>query len=61
MRIAQFLTALTVMIGSSVAVSLAQEMKYPPLSEYKMPQDAEVALAKSAAHEGLAIARQSKL
>jgi hypothetical protein len=53
MRIPQFLTALTVMIGSSVAASLAQEMKYPPLSEYKMPQDAEVALAKSAAPRGI--------
>ncbi|HEX2681955.1 MAG TPA: hypothetical protein VHQ03_11745 [Candidatus Dormibacteraeota bacterium] len=53
MRIAQFLTALTVMIGSSLTASLAQEMKYLPLSEYMMPQDAEGALAKSAAPRGI--------
>ena len=28
---------------------LAQDMKYPPLSSYMMPRDAEIALAKSAA------------
>ena len=35
--------------GFGAAGLLGQEMKYPPLSEYMMPQDAEVALAKSAA------------
>jgi hypothetical protein len=32
---------------------LAQEMKYPQLSEYMMLQDAEIALAKSAAPQGI--------
>jgi hypothetical protein len=31
----------------------AQEMKYPPISEYFMPQDAEIALAKSAAPDNI--------
>ena len=36
--------AFTVMLKSGVA----QEPKYPPFSEYLMPQDDEIALAKSA-------------
>lgn len=31
----------------------AQQLKYPPLSEYMMPQDDEIALAKSAAPENI--------
>lgn len=31
----------------------AQEMKYPPVGEYLMPQDAEIALAKSAAPDNI--------
>jgi hypothetical protein len=46
-------TILTLLIGlivnfTSLGVA-AQEMKYPPLSAYMMPRDAEIALAKSAA------------
>lgn len=33
--------------------TLAQEMKYPPISEYLMPQDAEIALARSAAPDNI--------
>jgi hypothetical protein len=36
-------------IGLGVAGANAQEAKYPPLSEYMMARDAEIALAKSAA------------
>src|SRR5882762_3638521 len=32
-----------------VVLTLAQSTKYPPLSEYMMERDAEIALAKSAA------------
>lgn len=42
---AQF--ALTLVFVTLTA--FAQEMKYPPLSEYMMPQESEIALAKSAA------------
>lgn len=35
--------------GLAAASTKAQEAKYPPLSEYMMAQDAEIALAKSAA------------
>lgn len=40
---------LVLIVGSSPLAQFAQEMKYPPLSAYMMPQDAEIALAKSAA------------
>ncbi|HET7438580.1 MAG TPA: hypothetical protein VFJ56_03720 [Nitrospira sp.] len=36
-----------------VAVGVAQEVKYPPTSEYLMAQDAEIALAKSAAPDNV--------
>jgi hypothetical protein len=35
--------------GLSTAPSLAQDQKYPPLSEYMMASEAEIALARSAA------------
>lgn len=44
---------LTLLSGFGAVGLLAQEMKYPPLSEYMMPQDAEVALAKSAAPQNI--------
>lgn len=37
----------------SAAGLLAQEMKYAPLSEYMMPEEAEVALARSAAPKNI--------
>ena len=40
---------LLLLIGLGAAGANAQEAKYPPLSEYMMPRDAEIALAKSAA------------
>lgn len=43
--IGQFVLILGFVSGSG----FAQEMKYPPLSAYMMPRDAEIALAKSAA------------
>jgi hypothetical protein len=43
----------TLLSGLGAASLLAQEMKYVPLSEYLMPQDAEVALARSAAPHGI--------
>ena len=36
-------------LGFASLSVFAQEMKYPPLSAYMMPQDAEIALARSAA------------
>lgn len=48
MRIAG-LGLLALIVGFAPRVLFAQEMKYPPLSAYMMPQDAEIALAKSAA------------
>src|SRR5690242_15979251 len=41
------LIALT--FGITLPASFAQGMKYPPLSAYMMPREAEIALAKSAA------------
>jgi hypothetical protein len=41
------------LISFAVAGAVAQEAKYPPLSEYLMPQDAEIALAKSAAPDNI--------
>jgi hypothetical protein len=43
------LTLTVLILGTTSTSSLAQEMKYPPLSAYMMARDAEVALAKSAA------------
>ncbi|HEY4050479.1 MAG TPA: hypothetical protein VGM27_26750, partial [Acidobacteriaceae bacterium] len=43
----------TLLSGFGAAGLLAQEMKYAPLSEYMMPQDTEVALAKSAAPQSI--------
>src|SRR5216684_600323 len=39
--------------GLGAAGTLAQEMKYPPVGEYLMPQVAEIALAKSAAPDNI--------
>jgi hypothetical protein len=47
------LVLFTLLSGFGATGLLAQEMKYPPLSEYMMPQDAEVALAKSAAPQNI--------
>ena len=46
----QLITCLTLAIVGTAA-GLAQDSKYPPLSEYMMTPEAEVALAKSAAPE----------
>jgi hypothetical protein len=40
-------------LGVASSSLLAQEMKYPPLSEYMMPEDSEIALAKSAAPKSI--------
>ncbi len=42
-----------VIVGMQVATVRGQAPKYPPLSEYMMPQDAEIALAKSAAPQNI--------
>src|SRR5579859_7380588 len=42
-------SSVAVLLGLSSMAVLAQEPKYPPLSEYMMSQEAEVSLAKSAA------------
>ena len=42
-----------VILSMQVATVRGQTPKYPPLSEYMMPQDAEVALAKSAAPQNI--------
>jgi len=50
----RFHTAIVVLaLQCSGTAILAQQMKYPPLSEYMMPRDAEIALAKSAAPSGI--------
>jgi hypothetical protein len=41
------------MVILGAAAMMAQEAKYPPLSEYKMDRDAEMALAKSAAPQAI--------
>src|SRR5260370_33043647 len=41
------------LISFAVAGAVAQEAKYPPLSEYLLPQDAEISLAKSAAPDNI--------
>ena len=48
MKHLNFVRSLWLISFGAVGV-VAQEAKYPPLSEYLMPQDAEIALAKSAA------------
>ena len=53
MRRLQLVLLFALLSGFGAAGLLAQEMKYPPLSEYMMPQDAEVALAKSAAPQNI--------
>jgi hypothetical protein len=42
-----------VLLSMQVATVRGQTPQYPPLSEYMMPQDAEVALAKSAAPQNI--------
>lgn len=49
LKFALFLTV----VSFSAAGTPAQEMKYAPVSEYLMPQDAEIALAKSAAPDNI--------
>src|SRR5437773_8749101 len=46
-KLTYVLLVLLASIGASAA--RAQALKYPPLSEYLMPQDTEIALARSAA------------
>ncbi len=41
------------LMSFGVARTVAQDTKYPPVSEYLMPQDAEIALAKSAAPDNI--------
>jgi hypothetical protein len=41
------------LVTLDAAALLAQSPKYPPLSEYMMPRDAEIALAKSAAPDNI--------
>lgn len=48
MKIAKFSLVISI-LGIMPSALFAQEMKYPPLSAYMMPRDAEIALAKSAA------------
>ena len=45
--------ALAFLLASGAATVLAQNPKYPPLSEYMMTPEAEIALAKSAAPESV--------
>ena len=42
-----------VLLNMQVAMVRGQTLKYPSLSEYMMPQDAEIALAKSAAPQSI--------
>ena len=42
-------TLITLLFAVTSIALFGQEMKYPPLSAYMMPRDAEIALAKSAA------------
>jgi hypothetical protein len=44
---------LALLFGLASASLLAQEMKYPPLSEYMMAEHSEIALAKSAAPKSI--------
>ena len=52
MKYLNVVQCLLLIFFGAVRVS-AQEAKYPPLSEYLMPQDAEVALAKSSAPDNI--------
>jgi hypothetical protein len=45
----RLITLLTVLASLSAGAAGAQESKYPPLERYLMPQDAEIALARTAA------------
>jgi len=47
----KLILVLIALLASLYSVVFAQDSKYPPLSEYMMAQDAEIALAKSAASE----------
>jgi hypothetical protein len=50
----RIMTGLTLLLVSMQAVSVSgQSAKYPPLSEYMMARDAEIALAKSAAPDSI--------
>jgi hypothetical protein len=50
----RIMTGLTLLLVSMQAVSASgQSAKYPPLSEYMMARDAEIALAKSAAPDSI--------
>lgn len=51
-KFSQFVLFL-LLIGFGAAGINAQESKYPPLGEYLMPRDAEIALAKSAAPDNI--------
>src|SRR2546423_12469192 len=42
-------TLITLLFAVTSIALFGQEVKYPPLSAYMMPRDAEIALAKSAA------------
>src|SRR5256712_6523021 len=52
-RISMRLIACLVLANLDAAAGLAQGSKYPPLSDYMMAQEAEVALARSAAPENV--------
>ena len=52
MKHLKFVLFLLLISFAAIGVT-AQEAKYPPLSEYLMPQDAETALAKSAAPDNI--------
>jgi hypothetical protein len=48
---------LTALAATAVWAQTPQTPKYPPLSEYMMEPDAEVALARSVAPESISAAR----
>ena len=52
MKYRKFVLFLLLISFAAIGV-VAQEAKYPPLSEFLMPQDAEIALAKSAAPDNI--------
>jgi hypothetical protein len=49
----QYRLLLLLLVGLCATGMKAQEAKYPPLSEYMMSRDAEIALAKSAAPQSI--------
>jgi hypothetical protein len=53
MKIYQYWLSFLLLVGPGATGMKAQEAKYPPLSEYMMARDAEIALAKSAAPENI--------